>query len=185
MVLGLFGAGLPPGTGLTALCCSAKSLIFSVLIIPKRNLPSRSLPFSHLAIHSPPVSEELPTWAFYTGIMSTPLLPLPRFLKGLPVTPVLLSDELKAALAMEPSPGGVQYIIATQVKPNAWQAPLYLLGVPRLPPSTVSQAGSRSQHQPKVAMCCSLDSESSDTGLLISSQWSFRDNLHIEESGGV
>lgn len=41
-----------------------------------------------------------------------------KFLKGLPVTPVLLSDELKAALAMEPSPGGVQYIIATQVGPG-------------------------------------------------------------------
>lgn len=46
------------------------------------------------------------------------LLPsLPRFLKGLQVAPVLLSDELKAALATEPSPGGVQYIIATQVRP--------------------------------------------------------------------
>uniref|UniRef100_UPI0040387C0D diphosphomevalonate decarboxylase n=1 Tax=Callospermophilus lateralis TaxID=76772 RepID=UPI0040387C0D len=41
-----------------------------------------------------------------------------KFLKGLQVTPVLLSDTLKAALAMEPSPGGVQYIIATQVGPG-------------------------------------------------------------------
>ncbi|XP_028736674.1 diphosphomevalonate decarboxylase [Peromyscus leucopus] len=41
-----------------------------------------------------------------------------KFLKGLPVTPALLSDELKAALAMEPSPGAIQYIIATQVGPG-------------------------------------------------------------------
>ncbi|KAM5263058.1 diphosphomevalonate decarboxylase [Ctenodactylus gundi] len=41
-----------------------------------------------------------------------------KFLKGLQVTPVPVSDELKAALAMEPSPGGVQYIIATQVGPG-------------------------------------------------------------------
>uniref|UniRef100_A0A8C5LL18 Diphosphomevalonate decarboxylase n=1 Tax=Jaculus jaculus TaxID=51337 RepID=A0A8C5LL18_JACJA len=41
-----------------------------------------------------------------------------KFLKGLQVIPSLLSDELKAALAMEPTPGGVQYIIATQVGPG-------------------------------------------------------------------
>lgn len=41
-----------------------------------------------------------------------------KFLKGLQVAPVLLSDELKVALAVEPSPGGVQYIIATQVGPG-------------------------------------------------------------------
>ncbi|XP_003460964.1 diphosphomevalonate decarboxylase [Cavia porcellus] len=41
-----------------------------------------------------------------------------KFLKGLPVTPVPVSDELKATLAMEPVPGGVQYIIATQVGPG-------------------------------------------------------------------
>ncbi|XP_047385310.1 diphosphomevalonate decarboxylase isoform X2 [Sciurus carolinensis] len=41
-----------------------------------------------------------------------------KFLKGLQVTPVLLSEELKAALATEPTPGGVQYIIATQVGPG-------------------------------------------------------------------
>lgn len=49
--------------------------------------------------------------------MITLLPSLPRFLKGLQVAPVLLSDELKASLATEPSPGGVQYIIATQVRP--------------------------------------------------------------------
>ncbi|XP_069843967.1 diphosphomevalonate decarboxylase [Dipodomys merriami] len=41
-----------------------------------------------------------------------------RFLKGLPVTPVPLSEELKAALAGDPTPGGVQYIIVTQVGPG-------------------------------------------------------------------
>uniref|UniRef100_A0A8L2Q9Y6 Diphosphomevalonate decarboxylase n=1 Tax=Rattus norvegicus TaxID=10116 RepID=A0A8L2Q9Y6_RAT len=41
-----------------------------------------------------------------------------KFLKGLQVAPVLLSDELKTSLATEPSPGGVQYIIATQVGPG-------------------------------------------------------------------
>ncbi|XP_014593934.1 diphosphomevalonate decarboxylase isoform X1 [Equus przewalskii] len=41
-----------------------------------------------------------------------------RFLKGLPVRPALLSDELKAALGMEPTPGGIKYIIATQVGPG-------------------------------------------------------------------
>lgn len=51
------------------------------------------------------------------GTHTLPLL-VPRFLKGLPVTPVPVSDELKATLAMEPVPGGVQYIIATQVSPR-------------------------------------------------------------------
>jgi diphosphomevalonate decarboxylase len=41
-----------------------------------------------------------------------------KFLKGLQVTPAPLSDELKAALAWEPIPGGVQYIIVTQVGPG-------------------------------------------------------------------
>lgn len=45
-------------------------------------------------------------------------LPFLRFLKGLPVRPVLLSDELKAALGMDPTPGGIKYIIATQVGPG-------------------------------------------------------------------
>uniref|UniRef100_A0A452F9C8 Diphosphomevalonate decarboxylase n=1 Tax=Capra hircus TaxID=9925 RepID=A0A452F9C8_CAPHI len=42
----------------------------------------------------------------------------PRFLKGLPVEPILLSDELKAALGMDPVPGSIRYIIATQVGPG-------------------------------------------------------------------
>ncbi|XP_074057382.1 diphosphomevalonate decarboxylase [Macrotis lagotis] len=41
-----------------------------------------------------------------------------KFLKGLPVEPAELSKELQAALAMNPSPGGIQYIIATQVGPG-------------------------------------------------------------------
>ncbi|XP_043292257.1 diphosphomevalonate decarboxylase [Cervus canadensis] len=41
-----------------------------------------------------------------------------KFLKGLPVEPVLLSDELKATLGMDPIPGGIRYIIATQVGPG-------------------------------------------------------------------
>ncbi|VCW97584.1 unnamed protein product, partial [Gulo gulo] len=41
-----------------------------------------------------------------------------KFLKGLPVPPVPLSDELKAALDVDPTPGGIKYIIATQVGPG-------------------------------------------------------------------
>ncbi|KAM9061833.1 diphosphomevalonate decarboxylase isoform X1 [Sarcophilus harrisii] len=41
-----------------------------------------------------------------------------KFLKGLPVEPVELSEELKSALPMEPCPGGIRYIIATQVGPG-------------------------------------------------------------------
>ncbi|XP_051830757.1 diphosphomevalonate decarboxylase [Antechinus flavipes] len=41
-----------------------------------------------------------------------------KFLKGLPVQPVELSEELKSALPMEPCPGGIRYIIATQVGPG-------------------------------------------------------------------
>ncbi|XP_057569315.1 diphosphomevalonate decarboxylase isoform X1 [Hippopotamus amphibius kiboko] len=48
-----------------------------------------------------------------------PVLPSSaRFLKGLPVEPVPLSDALKAALDMDPTPGGIKYIIATQVGPG-------------------------------------------------------------------
>ncbi|XP_055268941.1 diphosphomevalonate decarboxylase isoform X2 [Moschus berezovskii] len=42
-----------------------------------------------------------------------------KFLKGLPVEPVLLSDELKAALGMDPVPGSIRYIIATQALTSA------------------------------------------------------------------
>ncbi|TKC36605.1 hypothetical protein EI555_017002, partial [Monodon monoceros] len=41
-----------------------------------------------------------------------------KFLKGLPVEPVPLSDELKAALGTDPTPGGIKYIIVTQVGPG-------------------------------------------------------------------
>ncbi|XP_021563083.1 diphosphomevalonate decarboxylase [Carlito syrichta] len=58
------------------------------------------------------------------------------FLKGLPVRPVPLSDELKAALAMEPVPGGVRYVIATQVGPGPQvldDPHTHLLGLDGLP----------------------------------------------------
>ncbi|XP_036896082.1 diphosphomevalonate decarboxylase [Sturnira hondurensis] len=59
-----------------------------------------------------------------------------RFLKGLPVRPAPLSDELKAALGMDPIPGGVKYIIATQVGPGPQildQPHAHLLGPDGLP----------------------------------------------------
>lgn len=39
-------------------------------------------------------------------------------MKGLQVAPALLPDDLKAALALEPTPGGIKYIISTQVGPG-------------------------------------------------------------------
>ncbi|XP_045674695.1 diphosphomevalonate decarboxylase [Phyllostomus hastatus] len=59
-----------------------------------------------------------------------------RFLKGLPVGPAPLSDELKAALGMDPTPGGIKYIIATQVGPGPQmldQPHAHLLGPDGLP----------------------------------------------------
>lgn len=57
--------------------------------------------------------------AHFPSVASRPAcLSFPRFLKGLPVRPVPLSDELKAALDVDPTPGGVKYIIATQVRPS-------------------------------------------------------------------
>ncbi|KAK2489357.1 hypothetical protein MC885_003238 [Smutsia gigantea] len=41
-----------------------------------------------------------------------------EFLKGLPLRPALLSDELKASLGMDPAPGSIKYIIATEVGPG-------------------------------------------------------------------
>nr|KAF6407498.1 mevalonate diphosphate decarboxylase [Molossus molossus] len=41
-----------------------------------------------------------------------------KFLKGLPVRPAPLSEELKAALGVEPTPSGIRYIIVTQVGPG-------------------------------------------------------------------
>ncbi|KAG8508171.1 Diphosphomevalonate decarboxylase, partial [Galemys pyrenaicus] len=41
-----------------------------------------------------------------------------QFLKGLPLPPAPLSEELKATLALDPLPGGVKYIISTQVGPG-------------------------------------------------------------------
>ncbi|KAK1330358.1 hypothetical protein QTO34_010547 [Cnephaeus nilssonii] len=64
----------------------------------------------------------------------------PEFLKGLPVKPAPLSDELKAALGMDPTPGGIKYIIATQVGPGPQildHPHAHLLGPDSLPKPTV------------------------------------------------
>lgn len=90
------------------------------------------------------------------SILNTPLPSSPRFLKGLQVAPVLLSDEMKAALAVEPSPGGVQYIIATQVRPASTAGTSSPAGGPRLPHPTVSIS-----HGTEVAACCSSGSKPS------------------------
>lgn len=63
-----------------------------------------------------------------------------KFLKGLPVKPGPLSDELKAALGMDPTPGGIKYIIATQVGPGPQildHPHAHLLGPDGLPKPTV------------------------------------------------
>lgn len=52
--------------------------------------------------------------------LGTSLPSFVRFLKGLPLKPALLSDELKALLGMDPTPGSIKYIIATQVRPRTW-----------------------------------------------------------------
>ena len=57
------------------------------------------------------------------GTQHTPAFLTPRFLKGLPVRPAPLSDKLKAALGMDPTPGGIKYIIATQVSPHTSPQP--------------------------------------------------------------
>ncbi|XP_049720565.1 diphosphomevalonate decarboxylase [Elephas maximus indicus] len=61
-----------------------------------------------------------------------------KFLKGLPVRPVPLSDELKTTLALDPTPGGVRYIIATKAGPGPQildDPHLHLLGSHGLPKS--------------------------------------------------
>ncbi|XP_030060445.1 diphosphomevalonate decarboxylase [Microcaecilia unicolor] len=58
------------------------------------------------------------------------------FLKGLPVGPVTLSEELKMAMDMEPRPGGIQYIIITKPgpAPQLVEDPsLHLLGKDGMP----------------------------------------------------
>lgn len=103
--------------------------------------------------------------------MNTLLPSSPRFLKGLQVAPVLLSDELKAELAVEPSPGGVQYIIATQVRPVHTAGTPLPAGGPAQASPTV-WAGGRDPYQPwhGSSHMAFLGSESLDTGLLISPQ---------------
>ncbi|XP_006860173.1 PREDICTED: diphosphomevalonate decarboxylase [Chrysochloris asiatica] len=59
-----------------------------------------------------------------------------KFLKGLPVRSVQLSDKLKAALALNPAPGGIRYIITTKAGPGpqVLDSPhLHLLGPDGLP----------------------------------------------------
>ncbi|XP_058135569.1 diphosphomevalonate decarboxylase [Dasypus novemcinctus] len=59
-----------------------------------------------------------------------------EFLKGLPVRPVLLSDELRVALALDPAPGGIRHVIVTQVGPGPQvldDSHLHLLGPDGLP----------------------------------------------------
>ncbi|XP_066099671.1 diphosphomevalonate decarboxylase [Saccopteryx bilineata] len=61
-----------------------------------------------------------------------------KFVKGLPVRPASLSDELKAALGMNPIPGSIKYIIATQVGPGPQildHPDAHLLGPDGLPKS--------------------------------------------------
>lgn len=58
-----------------------------------------------------------------SGLTAHSCRPFPRFLKGLPVRPALLSDEVKAALDVAPTPGVIKYIIATQVRPGTSPQP--------------------------------------------------------------
>ncbi|KAM6223165.1 diphosphomevalonate decarboxylase [Rhynchocyon petersi] len=63
-----------------------------------------------------------------------------KFLKGLPVKSVLLSDELKATMALDPTPGGIKYIIATKAGPGPQildDPHCHLLGPDGLPKPTV------------------------------------------------
>lgn len=83
------------------LCATPKEALFPLAVTPLQAWSAR--PSQHYSCR----------WAH-----STLCLPSPRFLKGLPVRPAPLSDELKAALGMDPTPGGIKYIIATQVSPD-------------------------------------------------------------------
>ncbi|XP_028665685.1 diphosphomevalonate decarboxylase [Erpetoichthys calabaricus] len=58
------------------------------------------------------------------------------FLKGLPVSKVTLSEELKSAIGMEPCSNGIDYIISTKVGPGPQiveDTSRYLLGLDGLP----------------------------------------------------
>lgn len=90
----------------------------------------KSCHFTHLAACSPgalvprrvqPVLCQGPAVPCQTlTCLGTSLPSFVRFLKGLPLKPALLSDELKALLGMDPTPGSIKYIIATQVRPRTW-----------------------------------------------------------------
>lgn len=87
------------------------------------------LPGSRIFHHSTAVTPLPVSWVCVPcilpirGLTAHACLPFPRFLKGLPVRPALLSDELKAALDMDPTPGVIKYIIATQVRPGTSPQP--------------------------------------------------------------
>lgn len=87
------------------------SLVEEFFITPNETLCA-------LAVTSPRVFGLHGQRTSHQWMRSTLLPSFPRFLKGLPVKPAPLSDELKAALGMEPIPGGIKYIIATQVSPG-------------------------------------------------------------------
>ncbi|XP_006008325.1 diphosphomevalonate decarboxylase [Latimeria chalumnae] len=59
-----------------------------------------------------------------------------QFLKGLPAEAVTLSEELKSAIGMAPTPGGIRYIISTKAGPGPQvvkDTTFHLLGVDGLP----------------------------------------------------
>lgn len=92
-------------------CSQLFYLVLELFITPRQ--PHRFLCLCGSVSYIPSISE----------LTAHSCLPFPRFLKGLPVTPALLSDKLKAALGMDPSPGGIKYIIATQVRPGTSHQP--------------------------------------------------------------
>ncbi|KAJ8407934.1 hypothetical protein AAFF_G00269780 [Aldrovandia affinis] len=62
-----------------------------------------------------------------------------QFLKGLPVSPVTLSEELKSSIGMDPLPKGIRYIISTKPGPGPRlvdDPSLHLLGPDGLPKKT-------------------------------------------------
>uniref|UniRef100_W5LZA1 Diphosphomevalonate decarboxylase n=1 Tax=Lepisosteus oculatus TaxID=7918 RepID=W5LZA1_LEPOC len=65
-----------------------------------------------------------------------------QFVKGLPVRPASLSEELKASIGMDPTPKGISYIISTKVGPGPCMVEdpsLHLLGSDGLPKKVPDQ----------------------------------------------
>ncbi|RXM29546.1 Diphosphomevalonate decarboxylase [Acipenser ruthenus] len=90
------------------------------------------------------------TAGMQTSVQTSPLLkvqgkysflyyqscPVVRFLKGLAVSPVSVTEELKSAIGMESCPRGISYIINTKAGPGprvAEDTSLHLLGSDGLP----------------------------------------------------